>query len=100
MVETAANKISAIGFWLRAVFVAFTVLGTVIATTLFDYYTALQGWYIIPGSGHYSMDLVLYYNSFSIKANYCVCIFVSTSCVGSACLLAGTIYWVRQMTLV
>jgi hypothetical protein len=100
MVEKAVNPNDKRSYFvIRAICVSMTALGTIIATGFYDYYTTLEIWYILPGSGHFDSKLSLYYNDLSHKVLYVVGAFVCLCCVGSAGLLGGTIFQVYKMTL-
>lgn len=96
MVYTAANTyVSSTGSTLRAVFVIITALCTIIATAIYDYFTAMSVWYAL----HFSPYLSVHFMNLSNYPYYFAGGFVCLCCAGSAGLLAGTIYWAHKMAL-
>ena len=101
MVEIAANngERHSIFFWIRILFVTVTALGTIVATFIYNYFNTLCVWYFEPLSGHVDLISANYYAEQSIIVLYFVGSFVGLCCVGSVGMLAGTIYWVRKISL-
>jgi hypothetical protein len=100
MVETAANPKGKRSYsWLWATFVAIASLSTVATTGLYGYYEALAYWYVLPGGGHLDVEAAKHYSNISYWMHVSMSGSASLCCIESVCLLSGTVFWVRKMTL-